>query len=418
MPYETKAHPSVRGFWQNIPAQHHFSKHPLFTQHGADLASKNFEHIQQRLGGENYRHQQSAIMAKLIEIMQIEEQHKDELSQLAKQTVAELFGIDPAYFDAKITDMGQTGEDKPEEFGDAPEDEQDEQDQDEQGEEQEPEQAPKPEMAHGVPMTPGLRHNISKRLTANALIQGSALHAMLTIHNMAAPTLQRISPRLVQLYSEVSAGTAIDPYFQDISRLIAMTQGLKGPAAEQAKLGQSWVEYRPAEDPDQPDQPNQPNQPEQGEGEQVPAPQPERPAIVGRGVLFPVLCQELAKGLMQLWSEHGLQGLPKAHLKAVMHSADRIEDEPYLYHVGPEMWRRFLAVLPKGIGLKYVMTALFRLPPIKFNEFVQTVIANPQQSKQLVDELIANARQIENPEPDQPENNEWQEGDGDEWKNQ
>ena len=368
MSYENKSHPSVKRFWNTLPAEHPFTQHPTIVQHGKGLAAKNFQYIENRVGGEQYRHSTPAIYGKLMEILQIEAQHREELTQLAKNTVAEVFGVPVETFDAKLTDLGQTGEDKQEE----------QEEEQEFGQEQE-----EPVQEEVVQMTPQLRGDINKRITANALLHGSAIHAMLTIHHLVAPQLRTISPRLLQLYTEISNGTAIDSYFQDIQRLIAQTQGFKGPMAEQAKVGQEWIEYRKDEAAD--------NQ----EGKSEPA--EERPVAVARAIAFPFLCQELAKGLMEIWSTHGLQNMTSPYRKEVYKHADRLEDEPYLFHIGPELWRQFLAVLPKGFNMKYVMATLFSLPFERFNALIHAVVQNPQQAKPLIDSLIKDANDWENP---------------------
>jgi hypothetical protein len=146
---------------------------------------------------------------------------------------------------------------------------------------------------------------INKRLTLNTLTQGSAVHAMLTIHHAVDQEIQAINPDLLQLYNKLSSGSHEYYWLIDIP---AMFTSLGMMAAGSAKV--EWPET---------------------EGD--------TPKIVAKAVIFPILAQEMSKGVAELISAHGLSNLDADTTSAVLGKADDIRHEPYLIQVGPIMER-------------------------------------------------------------------------------
>jgi len=105
------------------------------------------------------------------------------------------------------------------------------------------------------------------------------------------------------------------------------------------------------------------------------------PQIVAKACIFPVLCQELSKGVAELLSHHGLAGMDEPTTRTVLSKADDIRHEPYLIQVGPDVWRRFNAVRPKNIPLAEIVQALaMQDDPTKI---IMAVIEDPKSPETI-----------------------------------
>jgi hypothetical protein len=150
------------------------------------------------------------------------------------------------------------------------------------------------------------------------------------------------------------------------------------------QLGANVVGDERVEWPEQPEPEPEPEQPEP-EPEQ---PEPEQPVVVARAVCFPVLCQELSKGVMEILTMHGLSAYDEDTARGVIHYADRLEDEPWLIQVGPELWRKFLKVVPKRTKLADIVSMLSTLQPSEVNKVITAVIENPDEATEILQDLI------------------------------
>ena len=332
-PYEEGAHQSVRNFWMNIPEDHPFNKHPILSEYGHNLSEGGYSHITKQTDLPN-KPSPMAPIETLTEIQQLlkkviilEKSHEEQLIDEAKNVIAKIWGIDKSMLDGKL---GQDQENK-------------------EGEEQEMEL---------LPLDVKLKNEVDKRLTMNTLTQGSAVHAMNSIHHMVEDILKRISPDLLATYTRLSGLLTQQYYILDIE---AITKAAKSQL-KNAATGWSHVEYKEE--------------------------QPEQPKIVAQGIIFPILCQELFKGVMELLSFHGIdQNLSEQELNTIYHYADRLEDEPWLLTIGPELWRKFLAVLPKDLSLSEVMMELNQKPAQELHRIIGYVIQNPKQAKKVLEGL-------------------------------
>lgn len=323
--YEQEAHPNTREFWKNLPKnkEHPFGQHPILTMHGDQLAKSAYKHTAdrtQQLGGHQNEIEQYQIF---MQIMQIEAQHKTELEELAKEIVARIWGIDKNMLS---TELGAAGD---------------------MSSEQDLIPTEKPEEE----ITPELRAQINKRITLNTMTQGSAVHAMLTMHHLVDKAIKKIDPNLLDLYNKLAA-SSVHQYWL-IALPITIMQLTGGIA------GTTRVDFG----------------------------QPEEPEVRAYGICFPILCQELSKGVMELLTMHGLSSLDEPTLKTIYKHADKMEDEPYLIQVGPELWRRFLKVLPKGTPMANIIANLSVLPPEQVNEIINSVVEHPEQAKELIAQL-------------------------------
>lgn len=212
------------------------------------------------------------------------------------------------------------------------------------------------EIESDVEITPEMRDEINKRITMNTLTQGSAVHAMLTAHHMVDRAINEINPTLLGLYNRLSASATHQYWLMDL------------PVAVEELLGQ----MAGTESVDFDEQGN--------------------PEVKGSGYIFPILVQELFKGVMELVTMHGLSNKQEDELRQIYRYADRLVDEPFLIQVGPELWRRFLQVMPRGANLSAVVAELSRMNPAAVHRIVNLVVENPDRAREELD-AIANIQE-------------------------
>jgi len=343
--YEEGAHPSIRDFWSNIRrSQHPFSAHPLLAMYGAESAEKAYGHTVEQLqrtfpeleGVPPQQIMQAApqlAMQVFQQIARMEAPHRQQLEELAKNLVSRIWGVPTEILDAKLG---------PPEMPEMEEDDFDF-DMDDDDDDFEFEM---PEM--DVEQHPIDREQVNKRITMNALTQGAAVHNMATIHHAAADQLQEIDPQLLQAYGKFASGSTHMYWLMDFAN---MTREM----LSHSTVGTTRVTYGEEEDEGEFQ--------ELGGEEEMGEEAGPMPTIIARAINFPVLVQELVKGVMELLSHHGLEGLSKQQLQGIYQEADRLEDEPWLIQVGPHLWRSFLKIVPPGHSLAEIMASLATKEP-------------------------------------------------------
>lgn len=337
--YEEGAVEPVRNFWTNIPEDHPFYHNEILKEYGHNLSKEGYEHIVKKMeeSGEKEPTNTSAAMMESMQIirkiLQLEAQHSEELIDEAKNITAQVWGIDKEQLNAIL---GQGKEEGQEGGQEGQEDDQEEQE--------------------NTEINPNIRSEINKRIMMNTMTQGSAVHAMQSVHHLVAEKINQISPELLKLYTRLSNIATHHYYTLDIPAVVQMMKGRLKDAA----IGWSHVEFKE-----------------------------ETPKVVAQGLCFPVLCQELFKGVMELISMHGInQDLSEQELKTVYKHADRLEDEPWLIMVGPALWRKFLNVIPKDINMSELIMKLSQEAPKDLEKIIKSVIQNPNLAKQYMQKYI------------------------------
>lgn len=357
--YEDEVHQSTRDFWASLPKnkRHILGTHPLFALYGEKLAKQGYSHVSDR-AIRALANDQRQFMQIFQRIMQLEHNHKEELEDLAVRITAKIWGIDP---DRLRPELGQP----------------------EHGEE-----------TDDLDITPekkekikGLEPEIHKRLSMNSLTHGAAIHQMMTMHHMIDKEINAISPELLKLYDKISAASFQQYWLIDVAQMLAMMG--------QFAAGSTKVEW-----------PEDDEETEENESE--------GPVVVARAVCFPVLCQELSKGVMEMLAAHGLQQKSAEELEQIMNQADDVRHEIWLSQVGPELWRNFIKVVPKGVTLAGVVAELASLPPKQVNEILTFAVENPKRAAELLRELLEEGDvDVEEFEEKQEES---EEDDSDWWK--
>lgn len=318
--YEDEVEPSTQSFWKDLsrnPA-HTLGKHPIFAIYGDDLSRTSWAHTSERARAAGV--DINALMHNMQQIMQIEQPHREKLVNLAKQITCKIWGIPEEMLRGELTQDVEVNEEENEDEDEEVDDE--------------------------------TRKHVNKRLTMNAMTHGSAVHAMLSMHYLIDKEIEKIDPRLLQLYNKISSGAHNQYWLINIPRMLAM---LGAMAVGSAKV--DWDE--------------------------------EEPRIDARGVIFPVLAQEMSKGVAELLSHHGLADLDEPTTKTVLKHADDIKNEPYLMQVGPEIWRRFLKAKPRELPLADIYVALAKQSPDDLHKIITVVVEEPEQASELLNDLLA-----------------------------
>jgi len=367
--YEDEAEPGHQRFWRDFSdwrGENVIGKHPVIRQHGQDLARGAFE----KTSGDVQRHQATPpeVHRAFMLIQRIEASHKEQLEELAKDVCAQLWG-------PEIRPLLRAHLERPPSGGDD----------EEGGADQDQEELDREKASASDEL-------VQKRVLSNFLTQGSAVHLMFTAHHLILDRLNAIDQRLPGLYSKFASGSAHGYWLMNLERIAGDLTN--------AVVGQARVEVDNDEEGQEGDQ----------EGSQGP-----NFNIDGYGVMFPILVQELCKGVANYLSMAGVEGVGAEELTDLFNRVDNPVDEWYYIQVGHELWRRFLKAKPKDVSLAATLVALHKLPAEEQNKVIQACISNPEEAKELIAAITANPAEAEELIDDAVDDESWRESlDGEE----
>lgn len=158
-----------------------------------------------------------------------------------------------------------------------------------------------------VEMTAELQDQVSKRHMMNLLSQGSAIHNMHNGHfeEEVMDAVGRLSPELQQLYSAFGRGASHHYWIYDLNAMLG------------ASIGQAMGTAKVKGD-----------------------------TVQAEAACFPVLLQELVKGLMTLLAQHQFTDVDKKVSKEVVRLADTLANEFPQIQIGPKIWKELLSIIP------------------------------------------------------------------------
>jgi hypothetical protein len=343
-----------------------YSQNPAMKKKEGDvqrLVSNRFQKVAEKLsevtGIENLSSQQTQgmiyqeMMRKLPNIMRIEAAHRDELEQLAieasleeSEVPADWYKIE-AYLNREPIDISN--------FRMKPEEEKDDEEE-EEGEEEteipsfEVEDLTKDEI---------FELEKHKRNIINAIIQGAAKkgHYMFQKPDIKA-RLDEIDPSLYRDYLGIMAIN--DFLYFSMEQMIEMMSQTGQGVAGKVELGDN--EDEGGEDGE--------------EGEETPD-----TVIKAFGLIFPILCHEIIKGLEEAKGRHGLPKDPEM-AQRVMGQTDTLSNEPMQLRIGPEIVERIRFALPDDIyepenkGLiNWFHTVLYQIEAQEFLDIIGNAIS-------------------------------------------
>lgn len=273
--------------WAAIESQQHaYAGNHILGIYGTELAETEYrrclqwfqERFPDQSPGDVHRHI-PALLNLMSNIKQKEEEHRDELEELAREMISEFFGIPEQHFSkASIDDSFELQDDTP---------------------------------VPGAEIDPNkLLEHVNKRILLNAIVHGGAVNCWKTIHILAKGHLDQIDPALAELYSDFTSLSSMmmwqSPPLPDLPD--AQRKEILG--TQNIKQGQNQVSF------------------ENDEAE-----------IAAQATCFPVLLHELIKGVLDLVSLHGLdQSLTEDEQQYIMNQADKHWDERWYYLFGPGLW--------------------------------------------------------------------------------
>ena len=329
------------------------------------LVSNRFQKVAEKLsqvtGIDNLSSQQvqgmvyQEMMRKLPGIMRIETAHKEELEELAKEAALEETEIPADWYEIEALLNRQpidTGN-----FRMNPEDEEDEEEDEDE----------KPEIpsfdVEDLTDEELLELEKHKRNIINAIIQGAAKkgHYLFQKPDIKA-RLDAIDPSLYRDYLGIMSINDF-LYFTMEQMIEMMSQTGQGVAGK--------VELKNNDDEDG------------DEGEEGEEEKPDT-KIVAEGMIFPILCHEIIKGLEEAKGRHGLPKDPSLRQK-VQGQVDTLSNEPMQLRIGPEIVEKLRFALPdemyddsnKGL-INWFHTLLYQIPAQEFLEIIGNAISQDE----------------------------------------
>ena len=321
--YEDEADPSVQDFWSGVEQDraNPYSRHPLIAKHGKDLSRESYQYTADRGDQNNLPPRLRQRAQSLMGLVQkISEKEMGYEEELQEAAKRIVSKIYGISEDKLYAELV--------EFGEIPNNIQ--------------------ERQYDVdPEDVELNSEINKRTTANLLTHGAAIHGMMSAHQMEQEALDQIDPELRTLYSQLAA-TAHQTYWAMNPQVMARMS--------QARAGESHLER-------------------DSNG---------KICVVARASTFPVLVQELIKGTMELLSLHGMKHLDKATHAKVTNVADDPDQNAWKEQIGPALWRKLIAILPRGQAIGELMAKLHGLSEGQLHRLLNTVIEDPEKAKRLI----------------------------------
>ena len=309
---------------------------------------------------------QQAMLQSFNNITRTEMQHREELERLAVEIVMDEMKIPEGSFqwDVKIVGMGEVDMEGMV-----------------RGNEEQPQQPEQPEQPDEVALNneveiaddlENLDLEKAKRRLINSIVQGSAMKGYYMYHNVA--------DRLTQI---TGSDTLINDYGIMMSVNDAMYWQLPDEMMNAAMQGGGAAG---SEEVDRNTDP---------------------PTIKARGVNFPVLVHEVIKGVMEVFSLHGLPEDGSA--QDVIASEDTLEKEVWDIRLGPPIWARLRGMFPEDIILdenrrelqNYLLMAIFKLPARDFLVFFKEVFEGSERGQNMANQLMDGVRAAFNEDEDE-----------------
>jgi len=317
------------------------------------------------------------MMRKLPNIMRIEAAHRDELIDLAKEASLDEAEVPANWYQIEATlGMPDTGN-----FRFEPED-------DKEDEEEKEESLEFPSFdVEDLTDEEILELEKHKRNIINAIIQGAAKkgHYLFQKPEVKA-RLDAIDP---SLYGDYLGIMAINDFlYFSMEQMIEMMSQTGQGVAGKVELGDADEDGEEGEE---------------GESQSD-------TKIMATGMIFPILCHEIIKGLEEAKGRHGLPKEPSLRQK-VQGQTDILSNEPMQLRIGPEIVEKIRFALPnemydqdnKGL-INWFHILLYQIPAQEFLEIIGNAISEDSSKvrkatsrfKEIMKEAIEMKEEFEN----------------------
>lgn len=129
----------------------------------------------------------------------------------------------------------------------------------------------------------------------------------------------------------------------------------------------------------------------------------EVPKITATGVTFSALVHELIKGVMEIFAIQGRSGDEDID-NEVDESEDQLHKEVWDLRLGPAIWDKVRSQFPEEILIdenqkelqNYLLVEIFKLPAKKFFVFMKEVLQGTERGKEMMNTLLTNIREMFN----------------------
>lgn len=194
--------------------------------------------------------------------------------------------------------------------------------------------------------------DIQKRRFVDAMVHGSATARNYAFH-MAQDVLNAIDPKLVNLY-----GLAMS--YGDLGYFAASDEMMRGALGSgEAQGGMVRITW---------------------EGD--------TPVVNANADIFPVLVQEIIKGLMELASMEGLPNDPK-RAQHVIDKTGLMDQERWAIIMGKGMWNQLIQQVDQQELVMFLYHKMVKLPPEQFNVTMKTLLSGGPQAKRILAKWVA-----------------------------
>ena len=336
-----------------------FMQTPFIQEHGSELAKKAYElsdkgvtnthpEMAGQTAGMKRRQLQTLAFSAYSQMLRLERQHHRELEQIAIDAVAKMYNLNEKNKKALL--FAKLKKPEPIEFGDG-------------------EDVPTEEIDDNKSPEEMKRH-INKRYMMNMLSQGAAIHNQWNGH-LQEEIIDRINaldPQLAALYSSFGRTSTHHYWIHNLSMLLQQNihdaQGLVQVTDE---------EFIPKDDGEEEEEEFDFGTPDTDDEAAIDAPEPpeasKHQVVYAQAVVFPILIQELVKGLVMLVSGHQFTD-PEAlaYRDEVVEITDTLRDEVPQIHLGPLIWKVILLSMPES-HRNDILTVLGLLAKSKFDIF-------------------------------------------------
>lgn len=287
--YDNSLHvnPSIRNFWKNLKKNsgefHPFKKNRNLVFFGDSLSRQSFDFIETRIKKLEIEYNIVEIQQAFFKVMSAESGKTEKLNELAVKAVSSIFEVPEDILNPNLNENSNIELNKTEENID--------------------------ENYNYDSLSQDLKNKINKRILLNCIVQGASIHSYYTLHHLVKDEINEVSSELISLYDNFTVNSVRSYFSIDYSAILQ-----DADIAQAGAMGSSKVEF---------DENN-------------------NPKIQANAKTFPVLCQELVKGSMELITMHSLEDESEEDLKKIYYFADQRVDEPRYIQIGSEVWRSIL----------------------------------------------------------------------------
>jgi len=329
---------AYEAFWDNIPAGYALGYNDFLKKEGGALSRANYAYLVASAREKNIpvggapMTVMKDILDTLQQIKALETGHEEELIDLAKDVVADIFKVNRDELNAKFMEEPGGAENPP-------------------------------QQEKGAPLTPELEKEVGKRSVMNGLAQGSGLHSLLSVHHhpIARDRVNEISNELLSLYDRF--GNLISQ-----SYYMMTPDQIEGMEAQLEEQGTGWSETD--------EQGNV-----QGSG-------------MTFSIICQELVKGLVAKFSnhqfddQSRQERGLPELSEEEKTAILFHADNLKYEPTQIQFGTELWRRFLsASTGEGVDKLDIVSYIGASPVEEVDDSMEQVTENPEAAVDLVSNM-------------------------------